>query len=263
MSSSKTASTPNTASTTPKLLGATLPTLQPSERKSSKQQPKAPAKPIVKKGKITSGNKSIYDYMELIETVARVEASRLPRHLIDYSELVNIGAVALHVMFSSNPEREYNITYLSTAMKWAIRNELRNRYKWYSLQQVKEVDEETEDGDFEDDHQGSSVREVVYETILSVDSMMEADNPHEIADSDYTPEETTELSEMGRLLRECMNRLPERDRQVLEARFFKHLRMREIGSLLEISPSRTSRVIQSALDKLKVELARKGYVGEL
>lgn len=203
-------------------------------------------------------DRDIKDYMELVETVARVEYSRLPNHLIDYSEIVNIGALALHVMFTNNPTREYNITYMSTAIKWAVRNELRNRYKWYA-QKTTEVVEDEENG-FDDDLEPtkSSVREAVYSTILSVDSMMEAENPHEIRDESATPDEESEVSETAKLVRACIAELPERDQQVLEARFFKHLRMREIGAQLGISPSRTSRVVQSAMDKLKVRLQRKG-----
>ncbi len=39
--------------------------------------------------------KTVNDYVELIETVARVEANRLSSHMVDYSELVNIGALAV------------------------------------------------------------------------------------------------------------------------------------------------------------------------
>ena len=42
--------------------------------------------------------KTVNDYVDLIETVARVEYSRLPNHLIDFSEIVNIGAIAIHVL---------------------------------------------------------------------------------------------------------------------------------------------------------------------
>ena len=94
-------------------------------------QPEAPKK------------RTVYDYVELIETVARVEYSRLPNHLIDYSELVNIGAIAIHMLLTQNPDTDYNITYLSTAIKWAIRNELRYRYKWYALKQTSAEDSET------------------------------------------------------------------------------------------------------------------------
>jgi len=211
--------------------------------------------------------KTVYDYVELIETVARVEYSRLPNHLIDQSELVNIGAIAIHVLLTTNPEREYNVTYLSTAMKWAIRNELRQRYKWYSFKSGS--DDESDDGgssasasaDGDDDAEAdrNKVREAVYETILSVDSMMDAENPHEIRDDDYTPEEKTELKEIAQVVRECITKLPEREKQIVEARFYHNKRMREIGIEFGISPSRISRIVQSALDKIKVELKRRGY----
>lgn len=208
--------------------------------------------------------KTVNDYVDLIETVSRVEYSRLPNHLIDFSEVVNIGAIAIHVLLTSNPDREFNVTYLSTAIKWAIRNELRYRYKWYSLKQVSMDSGDSSDGD--DDEVGGGfeaekgkVREAIYETILSVDSMLEAENPHEIKDDSYTPEENTELKEMARIVREAIAKLPERERQIIEARFFKNMKMREIGETFGISPSRTSRIVQSGLDKVKLELQRRGY----
>ena len=140
--------------------------------------------------------KTVRDYVDLIETVARVEYSRLPNHLIDHSELVNIGAIAIHVLLTSNPDTEYNVTYLSTAIKWAIRNELRYRYKWYSLKTVKQDDDDAGEG-FEGDK--GKAREAVYETILSVDSLMEAENPQEIKGDSHTPEENSEMKEMAKL----------------------------------------------------------------
>jgi ABC-type dipeptide/oligopeptide/nickel transport system ATPase subunit len=99
-------------------------------------------------------SRDIKDYMELVETVARVEHSRLPNHLIDASEIVNIGALTLHLLFEKYPERDFNVTYLSTAIKWAVRNELRYRYKWYSLRntdaEVADGNEEIDAFDFED-----------------------------------------------------------------------------------------------------------------
>lgn len=215
--------------------------------------------------------RTVNDYVDLIETVARVEYSRLPNHLVEYTELVNIGAIALHVLFTANPDTEYNVTYLSTAIKWAIRNELRYRYKWYSLKQVSESKEDGEGsgnyataagGDNLDnafDVEKTQVREAVYATILSVDGMMEAENPHEIKDDAYTPEENTELKEMSKVVREAIAKLPEREKQIIEARFYKNMKMREIGDVFNISPSRISRIVQSGLDKIKVELVRRGY----
>lgn len=200
--------------------------------------------------------KTVNDYVELIETVARVEYSRLPNHLIDQSELVNIGAIAVHVLLTSNPDREYNITYLSTAMKWAIRNELRHRYKWYSFKSQKEQQSE---GDGDEEKSRNKLREAVYETILSVDGLMEGENPHELKDDSYTPEESSELREMARIVRAAISKLPERERAIVEARFYHNKKMREIGEQFDISPSRISRIVQAGLDKIKRELERRGF----
>jgi hypothetical protein len=55
--------------------------------------------------------KTINDYADLIETLARVEYNRLSSsHLIDYSELVNIAATAVHVVLTSHKGYEYNIS---------------------------------------------------------------------------------------------------------------------------------------------------------
>ena len=222
----------------------------------ARQKKKIAEKEIVQK---TSAGKTVNDYIDLIETVSRVEYSRLPNHLIDFSEVVNIGAIAIHVLLTSNPDREYNVTYLSTAIKWAICIELRNRYKWYSMRQttVEKTEEENPGDGFEVEK--SRAREAVYETILSVDSMLEADNPTEIKDDHYTPEENSELREMAKIVREAINKLPEREKMIIEARFFKNMKMREIGDRFGISPSRTSRIVQAGLDKVKIELQRKGY----
>jgi RNA polymerase sigma factor (sigma-70 family) len=211
-------------------------------------------------------SRDIKDYMELVETVARVEHSRLPNHLIDASEIVNIGALTLHLLFEKYPERDFNVTYLSTAIKWAVRNELRYRYKWYSL---RNTDAEIADGNedlngFDDElaPERGAVREAMYANILSVDGLMEADNPHELRDESQTPDEKTESNELAKLVRLCLDGLPERDRKLIEARYFKNKRMREIGDEFGISASRASRVVQSALTRMKEEMESAHFLSE-
>ena len=110
---------------------------------------------------------NIKDYQELIDTLAKVEYKKLSsKHLIDYSELINIGTQVVHRLCSNTPPDTYNKSYLSTAIKWAIRNEVRRRYKWYVLKNHKEF--------FVDEENQSTITEAVYKTILSVDEMAEA-----------------------------------------------------------------------------------------
>ena len=75
----------------------------------------------------------IKDYIEIIEKVAKVEHKRIPTHMVDYEELVSIGIIAIQTMIQDKSEEElqrYNSAYIATAVRWAIRNELRNRYKY-------------------------------------------------------------------------------------------------------------------------------------
>ncbi|MEI8129673.1 MAG: hypothetical protein WCG95_08685, partial [bacterium] len=77
---------------------------------------------------------NLKEYKELIETIAKVEYQKLSAgHLIEYLELVNIGNQTLYNLFKNSEPHQFNNSYLSTAIKWAIRNEIRRRYKWYSL----------------------------------------------------------------------------------------------------------------------------------
>ena len=130
---------------------------------------------------------NLRDYKDLIETIAKVEYQKFSTsHLIELPELINIGNHTLYILFKNHSPENYNNTYLSTAIKWAIRNEVRRRYKWYSLKNKKQQLEE----------ENGNLREEVYKTILSIDEMQDAEVPTQIKAEDMTPEESIELSEL-------------------------------------------------------------------
>lgn len=204
-------------------------------------------------------NKSIYkfnikDYQELIDTLAKVEYKKLSsKHLIDFSELVNIGTQVVHKLCSNTPPDTYNKSYISTAIKWAIRNEVRRRYKWYVLKNQKEavaVDEENQD----------NIREAVYKTILSVDEMAEGDNPTQIRDMKRNPEEKILFYELSESIKAAIKNLPPRERELIECKFFNDKKLREISEEFNLSPSRISRIIQSGLNKIRKELVKQNLV---
>ncbi len=196
---------------------------------------------------------NLRDYKNLIETIAKVEYQKFSvSHLIELPELINIGNHTLYILFKNNSPDSYNSTYLSTAIKWAIRNEVRRRYKWYSLknrkQQLQDMEEEQE------------VRVEVYKTILSIDEMQDAEVPTQIKAEERTPEETIEFAELKTQIIECMKKLPKRERELIEYKFFKEKKLREISEEFDISQSRISRIIQSGLDKIKKDLKRQGII---
>lgn len=173
-------------------------------------------------------------------------------HLVELPELINIGNHTLYILFKNHDPENYNSTYLSTAIKWAIRNEVRRRYKWYSLKN-RRTQAET-------DEQNQEVRCEVYKTILSIDEMQDAEVPTQIKAEDKTPEEAIEFIELKDHIVEAIKKLPKRERELIEYKFFKEKKLREIAEEFEISQSRISRIIQSGLDKIKKDLKRQGII---
>ena len=200
----------------------------------------------------------IKEYSELIKTVARIEYSRLSQstHLLEFSELINIGAMAVYVVLSSQPKNYHNNMYISTAIKWAIRNELRRRYRWYSLKHSSKK----QDGDEFSGVKKEDLREAVYETILSIDDLQSAENPVQIEDNSLNPEQKIELKEIKELVHEAMEYLSPKERIVLESKFFKNKKNKDIALELGVSSSRVSKIIQIALDKIKARLINKGII---
>lgn len=196
---------------------------------------------------------NLREYKNLVETIAKVEYQKFSMsHLVELPELINIGNHTLYILFKNHDPENYNSTYLSTAIKWAIRNEVRRRYKWYSLKN-RRTQTET-------DEQNQEVRCEVYKTILSIDEMQDAEVPTQIKAEDKTPEEVIEFIELKDHIVEAIKKLPKRERELIEYKFFKEKKLREIAEEFEISQSRISRIIQSGLDKIKKDLKRQGII---
>ena len=194
---------------------------------------------------------NLRDYKDLIEMIAKVEYQKFSTsHLIELPELINIGNHTLYILFKNHKPEDFNNTYLSTAIKWAIRNEVRRRYKWYSLKNKKQTEEEYD----------NNLREEVYKTILSIDEMQDAEVPTQIKSEDRNPEESIEFIELKHEIMESMKKLSERERELIEYKFFKEKKLREIAEEFNISQSRISRIIQAGLDKIKKDLARQGII---
>ena len=191
-------------------------------------------------------------YKDLIETIAKVEYQKFSTsHLIELPELINIGNHTLYILFKNQSPDQFNNTYLSTAIKWAIRNEVRRRYKWYTLKNRRQEAAEEEN---------QELRVEVYKTILSIDAMQDAEIPTQIKNDDATPEETVELSELKAEIMKAMKKLSPREKEFIEYKFFQDKKLRELSDEFNISQSRISRIIQSALDKIKKDLKKQGIM---
>lgn len=214
----------------------------------------------------------IKEYIEIVEKVAKIEQRRIPSHMVDFEELVSIGIIAVQAMIKNKtPEQleKYNSSYIGTAVRWAIRNELRNRYKWYSLKHTKAQEEDetpTAGGSADIEVSPGKVREAIYETILSIDSIASAssdnDSPFDfIKDPHAMPDEKAEISELGKAIREAIATLPQKDRLVVEYRFYRNMQVKEIAEQVGLSSSRITRIVQGSLNHVREYLLKHEHYG--
>ena len=222
----------------------------------------------------------IKQYIGIVQKIARVEHRRIPNHMIEYEELVSIGIIAIQTLIKGKTDEQlahYNDAYIGTAFKWAIRNELRHRYKWYTMKHKKEEGDDdnyvsdavAENAENSDDMGFSisptKVREAVYETILSIDGLAAAatDNasPFDfIKDPSALPDEQAEIVEMSKLIKQAIAKLPQKERTVVEYRFYRNMQAKDIATMVGLSPSRITRIVQFSLNQIREYLKSRGRV---
>ena len=216
----------------------------------------------------------IRQYIGIVQKVARVEHRRIPNHMIEYEELVSIGVIAIQTLVKDKTEEQlarYNEAYIGTAVRWAIRNELRHRFKWYTLKHKKDEQDDsyvTDTIEDSSDDMGfaispAKVREAVYETILSIDGLAAAttDNasPFDfIKDPSAMPDEKAEIVEMSRLVKQAIAQLPQKERTVVEYRFYRNMQAKDIATMVGLSPSRITRIVQFSLNQIREYLKARG-----
>ena len=208
------------------------------------------------------------EYIDIVQKVAKVEHRRIPSHMVEYEELLSIGIISIQALIKNKTEEQlarYNAAYIATAVRWAIRNELRIRYKWYSLKHKVEEEDTEEDPD-NPEVQKAKVREAIYETVLSIDGLADAasdnDSPFDfLKDNHATPDENAEISEMGRMIREAISKLPPKERTVVEYRFYRNMQVKDIARQVGLSSSRVTRIVQASLNTVKEYLNSKEQFG--
>lgn len=189
---------------------------------------------------------NLSQYKDLIETISKVEYKKFSTlGLIELSEVISLANYTVYYLINNSRNEElFNTAYLTKAIKWAIRNEMRRRYKWYVMKNEETSEQE-------------KIKDAVYKTILSIEQMAEADNPTFIKDSDRTPEEKLEINELKERISEVMKKLSPREQDLIEAKYFYDKKLKDISVEFNISQSRISRIIQNALDKVKKELLKQ------
>ena len=190
---------------------------------------------------------NLAQYKELVETISKVEYKKFSNlGLIELSEVISLANYTVYYLINNSRNKDlYTTAYLTKAIKWAIRNEMRRRYKWYVMKN-QETSLEHE-----------KIKDAVYKTILSIEEMADAENPTLIKDNHRTPEEKAEIVELKNRICEAMKKLSQREQELIEAKYFYDKKLKDISVEFNISQSRISRIIQNALEKIKKELLKQ------
>ena len=194
---------------------------------------------------------NLSQYKELIETISKVEYKKISNlGLIELSEVIALSNYTVYYLINNNKNKElYNTAYLTKAIKWAIRNEMRRRYKWHVMRNQEPKEQE-------------KIKDAVYKTILSIEEMADAENSTIIKDNNRTPEEKAEIVELKHRICEVMKKLSQREQDLIEAKYFYDKKLKDISVEFNISQSIISRIIQNALDKIKKELLKQEEINE-
>ena len=189
---------------------------------------------------------NLSQYKELVETISRVEFKKFSNlGLIELSEVISLANYTVYYLITNTKNKElYNTAYLTKAIKWAIRNEMRRRYKWYVMKNQESSEQE-------------KIKDAVYKTILSIDEMADAENPTIIKDNHRAPEDKAEIVELKHRICEAMKKLSQREQDLIEAKYFYDKKLKDISVEFNISQSRISRIIQNALEKIKKDLLKQ------
>lgn len=187
-------------------------------------------------------------YVDVVRLVAYAEYSRLyysnaSLFFVDYDELVSIGIIAVQVIINDKtPEQleRYNIFYVATAVRWAIRNEMRIRYQWYKLHNMDTY--RGEEGMFDEMDSNKQKMDVVvsiYNTIYEMYGQLDSD--------DYGGIEK-EISEMWELINEAIDNLPPKAKNIARDRIVLGLSLPEIEERSQgLSHDRIERLWTSSL----------------
>ena len=64
-------------------------------------------------------------------------------------------------------------------------------------------------------------------------------------------DENAEISEMGKMIRVAISKLPPKERTVVEYRFYRNMQVKDIATQIGLSPSRVTRIVQSSLNAVR------------
>jgi RNA polymerase sigma factor FliA len=195
---------------------------------------------------------------------------------VDFEELASYGIIGLlEAAERYDPRRKVSfVTFSYYRIKGAIFDGLRQmgiltrtpNDAWVRREAVLNdlaqtaADDETESaaGTVEDEIQ--SVEKFVDSLIPAYLLSLSEENAPDVADTRALPNVEVEFRETVRLVRETVAELPEREREIIEALYFRQISTTELARQMGVNKSWVSRLHAKAVNRLRQRLALAGIL---
>ena len=191
-------------------------------------------------------------YLDIVRIIAQAEQKNLidrKQNFIDYEELLSVGIIAVQVLTGKKTAEElekYSSVYLASSIHWAIQNELKMRYKWYTpVRFGKLMSTENE-------------QDSLLSQYMTVVWLQTAGALYNRKDSIDNRSLRAEIEQVGSAILKEISRLPADQRQWVTALF---IHQKELGEIVEAYGIRVEDCLRSLSPfwkKIK-EIGRKKY----
>lgn len=195
---------------------------------------------------------------------------------IDFEELVGYGMIGLlEAAERYDPRRKVSfVTFSYYRIKGAIFDGLRQmgiltrtpNDAWVRRESVLNdlvqtaSDDEMENPATNVDDEIGSVEKFVDSLIPAYLLSLSEENAPDVADSRELPNISVEFNETIKIVRETVRELPEKEREIIESLYFKHLSTTELAKMMGVNKSWVSRLHSKAVNRLRQRLAMIGVL---
>ncbi len=214
-------------------------------------------------------------YRPYVYSIAKQVSKTFPVR-IDFEELVGYGMIGLlEAADRYDPLRKVSfVTFSYYRIKGAIFDGLRQmgiltrtpNDAWVRRESVlNDLVQTASDDDLI--NPATSVDDEIQTVERFVDSLIPAyllslseENAPDVADSRTLPNVSVEFNETIRIVRETVRELPDKEKEIIESLYFKHLTTTELAKIMGVNKSWVSRLHSKAVNRLRQRLTMIGVL---
>lgn len=218
----------------------------------------------------------IIQYVALVKIIAGRLFSSYNAH-VEFDDLLGYGIIGLIdaiEKFDYKKQIKFE-TYANIRIRGAIIDQIRHmdwiprstRQKYKRVEEAIAKVQRLHGSEMTDEHIAAELNitleeyakligEVTTYSVVSLEEKLEDNSNFDIAagDSNYQPEDNYTNREVKRILAQTIEKLPEKEKKVMQLYYYSELTYKEIAIILQITESRVSQIHTKAVSKLRISL---------